>query len=818
MDPAQYYEFIDPRRAVTVLRPDTPAPWINYLSNGSLHAFVSQAGGGMCWWRHPSAFRLTRYRMYNLPTDSPGFYVYIRRANGQYWSPTFRPCSVKLNEWRACHQPGSTSFTAQHANIHATLTLFIAPDYDVMVWDLTLTNTGDQLVRLDVFAYVELSLHEWLREARFGYYFRDQLRTWYDPELESLLYLCHTDDHPRLADVPLVFFSSTLRPSHYDGDRGRFVGAYRDERNPIAVERGECQDSSLQGGDPCAALQVPISLRGGDSPRLSFFLGVAPGALSDFRAARDQAADTLQAVRSVPAINEQKDRVSDWWEEHLRAYQCFIPEKDAERQVNTWNPVQCVHTGRYSRSVSSSASGVRGVGYRDTAQDMLAIAYRKPDWARRMLRYLLSQQFEDGHAVHSSFPEQALPPEMEPVRSDDHLWPIMLAHAVASETGDLDFLHDVVPFLGDDGVSQGPAATVWDHLLRAADFTEQHLGHHGIPLTLGGDWNDVIGRSSRKGTGESVFAGQQYRHVLRLLHGLALALHEEATADLLHERWRRQRKALSACAWDGGWWLRGFDDDGRPIGGRSSSHGTIFLNPQCWAVISMCGTDSQLQAGMDAVAERLDTDVGLRILAPSYPTYPEADDPFSGYSEGTGENGSIFCQPNGWAVIAEALRGNATRAWKYYLQLIPHIVSHVVGPERYQAEPYAYVSSLVGPDNPRFGHGSVNQVTGAAAWMDIAATQYLLGIRPRIDGLLIDPCIPPNWRGFVVSRLWRGCRLTIRVRNPGDTVRGVVEVSVNDSVVLGREPGLVPPETVRGMEHAQIDVVMGQMLSSFPGS
>lgn len=802
------YEFDDDRRAIVIHRHDTPSPWINYLSNGRMHAFVSQAGGGFAWWRNPILYRLTRYRQHNLPPDSPGFYIYLRRGEGEVWSPTFRPCQTPLDAWSATHQPGRTTFQARRNGLEARLSLFVAPDHDALVWDLHLVNRIGDPMELDVFAYVEFSQLLWQAELFAGYYWRHMLKTWFDAESASLLYLFHSSLHPRIDEVPLVYLAGTEPVAGYSGDRDAFVGPYRDERDPLGVERGCAGNGPLAAGEPCGALHHKLVLPAGEPKRLGFFLGVVPGALVRFQAARAELARELEALRAPGAVDAQRGKVEAWWSEHLGVYDCSIPDAAAQRQISIWSPVNSVHTARYSRSVNANAPGVRGVGFRDTCQDMLAMAYRKPAWAEETLLFLLANQYEDGHVVHTIHPGEDRLPDTG-LHSDNHLWLPFLARAILAETGDLALLAKQVPFLAADSLGAARPAGVWEHLLAAVRFTEAHLGAHGLPLTLKGDWNDIIGKFSRQGRGESVFAGQQYVLALRYLIELAEMLGDAGHLAWLHDCLQRQQRNLLAHAWDGAWWRRGFDDDGNPVGSKSSRFGKLFLNPQSWAVLSGVGDPAQLRAAMDAVSEHLDTGMGLKKLMPGFPTWPEASDPFTGYGPGCGENGAIFCQANTWAIMAEAILGNGTRAWKYFTQMIPHLALEKAGLEVYQAEPYAWVSNIVGPENPRFGWANVAQITGTAAWMDVAATQYLLGVRPEPRGLRIDPCTPRDWRQFSVSRLYRGCRVEIEVRNPEGVEKGIKSMAVDGAAVdLGNGP-VIPAEVFAGKEKAAVQVVMG---------
>lgn len=797
MDPAMPYHFDDAARSIVMHDPVLPSPWINYLSNGSLHAFTSQAGGGSLWWRSPINFRITRYRGWTATGDGPGFYLYVRSSDGAIWSPSARPCDTKPYTWSATHAPGVTRFQGRRDDLEVTLELFIAPDCDDMIWDITATNHGKEALEIDLTGYAELGLLEYPLEASWGYYVRHQFKTWFDAGNQAQLYLFHHESHPRLSDVPLVYFASDRAVASASGDRAGFMGRGRDERLPLGVERRDCGGGSASGGDPCAALHTRLRIAPGAREHLAYHLGVVPGALADFSGAMRKLGDRLSQVRAPGFTTTQRARQEAWWAEHFAAFDCRLPDQDCERQIRTWTPVNCVHTGRFSRSFSQYASGLRGFGFRDTAQDMMALASRRPDWARAEFLRLLRHQFSDGHAVHTYFPEDNQPPSRS-IHSDDHLWLPMLAHALLAETGDLGLLAQEVPFLAEDGRSAGQAAPVWEHLLAALRFTETHLGTHGLPLILASDWNDCIGRFSRAGRGESSMAAMQYVLVLRQMLELAAMTGYTADAQVLQQSLKRQSAAIATHCWDGEWWRRGFDDAGEPIGSHTCAHGRIWLNAQTWAVLADCGEPAQQQAGMDAAARWLETPHGLTKLHPGFPTFPETSDAFSGYSPGAGENGAIFCHANTWAVIAEASLGRADRAWSYFRRLVPHLALQQVGLERYQGEPYAYASSILGPENPRFGQATLTHVTGTAAWMDIAAVQHLLGIQPTIRGLRLAPRLPTGWPGYTATRIYRGCHLEIAVtRASGGTLH-----------VDGRERAgdIIDPSWIAGRPKARIEL------------
>lgn len=807
MDQTGTYQFDDERRLIRITRPDLPTPWINYLSNGRLHAFVSQAGGGFAWWKTPITYRLMHYRYQTVPMDSPGFYTYIREADGSHWSPTFRPSETPLDTWRAEHGPGISTFTGERRGITARLSLYCAWDFDAILYDLELSNASGETRSLDVFAYAELAQLEWMTDLFYGYYIQSQVSTFYREDLDAIIYRYQHTPQPFVDDVPLVYLAASRKMTSYSGDRDEFLGPYRYEKNPVALDHGICGNETIECGHPCAAGHVHVDLEPGGRERLVFALGLAPGGLVRHEQALAGIGRDLEMVRDVSAVDAQRTKLETWWNEHLAMYQCRLPDADVQRQVNTWGPIQTVHNGRYSRSISWHSPGYRGVGYRDTATDMIAVAARDTTWAARTFRFLLSQQYEDGHALHTSYPEDGPAMARGHTRHcDDHLWLPMVAHAILAETGDVGLLDEDVPWLDpSDHWSPTGSATVWEHLLRGIAFTESNLGPKGFPLTFDGDWNDIILRFSRANKGESIFAAQQYVVVLRQLIDIARMAGLEKDRETLERNLARQAGAIHEHGWDGDWWLRGFTDEGDPVGTSGAHYGKIFINPQSWSVIAGLGTGEQNNLGMSNAIKYTGTEFGLRLVHPGFLTYPHDPDPFTGYNPGCGENGAVFCQANGWAIIALSMLGRSDDAWGIYLDMVPHNALRRIGLERYQAEPYAYASNIIGPENKRCGWANVTQVTGTAAWMDIVSTQYLLGVRPTLQGLLIDPCIPSTWSAFDVDRTYRGVRYRIHVANPDEAVKGVRTVSVNGSPIEG---ALIDPSTVTGPE-VTVDVAMG---------
>lgn len=793
------YAFDDAARAIRILDPDLPAPWINYLSNGRLSAFVSQCAGGPLWWKTPISYRITRYRSWTSPDDGPGFWTYVRNADGTVWSPSFRPCRTPLDDWEARHEPGFSRFRGRKGGLEAEQTLFVAHDADALVWEVRVANRGAAAAETDVFAYADFSLFGYEAEATWGYYVRHQLRSFFDEAARAVVYHFHSDGQPNPAEAPLAWLAADAPLASWGGDRQAFLGPGGDERRPDGVARRDCGGVGACGGEACGALHVALRLAPGEARTVRFFLGVTPGGLLDTADALRRTAAALGVLRAPGWAEAQAAKVRAWWEERFGALRAEIPaDPDFSRQVSTWDAVNCVATGRFSRSISQFASGIRGYGFRDTTQDMLALAPRDPAWALAELRRLLAHQFEDGHTVHWYFPHDGRDPGTGG-QSDDPLWLPLLAYAIAAETGDLRFLDEPVPFLADDRRGPGRPATVWEHLLAAADFTAAHLGAHGLPLMLDGDWNDCVRRLCRRPGAESVMVAEQYALALDRLAGLAAARGDEAAAADMRARRDAQRDAVATSCWDGAWWVRAFDGDGAAIGTRAAAHGRLWLNAQTWAVLAGCGDEGRRRAAMDAVAERLDTGFGVKKLDPSFPSWPSAPDAFSGYNPGAGENGAVFCHAHAWAVIAEALLGRPERAWKYWRDLLPHRALRRAGLARYQLEPYAWPSSVLGPENGCAGRATLTHVTGTAAWMDIAATQYLLGIRPELAGLRLAPCLPADVPGFRAARRWRGARIEIdAARAPGAAGTRVLSATA-DGAPLSLDPdgtALLPPAAV----------------------
>lgn len=745
------YWFDNEKREVLMDDHETPTPWMNYLSNGTFHTMISQAGGGVAFYKSPQIWRINHYRFFHLPMDRSGFYTYLKEG-GTVWCPTCEPCAKKPERWKAAHGMGYTRYEAERDGLSVKAVYLVSPMENVLIWNLTFRS--DRRRKFTCYPYVELGMMEFMRELQWQCYNKHQLAV-YNKE-DVLIYRYGVENQPKPSETPLVFFACSEPIAGFDCDRDVFVGNYRSEENPRGVERETLENSLLYGGDPCFALQIPVDLEEGEEKTISVFLGTAM--------TEQEVVETVERCRRENFYEQSKKELEKQWNGFLSRFQCHLPDAEAETMINIWNPYQAQRNFQFSRNISYYATGTfRGVGMRDTAQDILAMIPLDLEKAREKFHLLLTQQYQDGHCNHYFYPTEGWEP-ITRIHSDNHLWLVMDGYHMAMESGTLDVLQDVVPFY------DGESGTVWEHMKRSITFTEAHMGEHGFPLMLCSDWNDMLYKVCRKGKGESVWTGMQFGTVLQMMAELAERMGEDSLAVHYRDLYDRQKRLINDAAWDGDWFCRCITDEGRWIGSAQEEQAKIWLNTQSWAVISGMGDkDKQLMA-MDSVKKYLDTEMGIKKIHPAMQDYPSKEDPLTYYNKGCGENGSVFCHANTWAVIAECMLKRRDYAWKYYRQLLPMVAQKNAGEKRYQAEPYVYASNIFGPESNKFGLANVSWLTGTAAWMYLAATQYLLGIRPVWDGLLIDPCLPADWPEITVDRMFRGCRYHIVIRNMEKTV------------------------------------------------
>ena len=454
-------------------------------------------------------------------------------------------------------------------------------------------------------------------------------------------------------------------------------------------------------------------------------------------------------------VERSLEGVKEEWDMFLGKFRCEIPDKDAETMINIWNPYQAEKNFKFSRNISYYATGTfRGVGVRDTAQDILSMVPFDVRRAKDKLNLLFTQQYQDGHCNHYCFPTEGWEPVTR-IHSDNHLWLVMTCYHIVMEEGKTDYLDEVVEFY------DGGQAAVWEHIKKSIDFCMVNLGEHGFPLMLSSDWNDMLYKVCRKGKGESIWTSMQLGTVLPMIAKLAELKGEDSQKYL--DIYESQKKLVNEVAWDGEWFRRCITDEGRFIGSKEEPQAKIWLNTQSWSVLSGMGDKEKQIKAMDSVKKYLDTELGIKKIHPAMQDYPSKEDPLTYYNKGCGENGSVFCHANTWAIIAECLLKRPDNAYKYYHQLLPMVAQARAGEWRYKAEPYVYASNIFGPESDKFGLANVSWLTGTAAWMYIAVTQYMFGIRAQWNGLEIEPCLAQEMLPAKVTREFRGCRYEITI-------------------------------------------------------
>lgn len=766
--------FDEARREYVITDPDTPRPWINYLFNRRLGAFVSQGAGGCCWLDSPRVGRLSRYRFLNLPEDRPGFYDYIRQSDGVVWSPSFHPCRTPLQDWSCRHGMGYTEFHARHGGVEARYRLFIAPADNVLIADLTLRHVEPQGRPASLFVanYLEFGLLEFWKEMVGWMVLRNQTHFLYDPALPGIRYVYRAYEAER---TPAVLLSMWPDPEGFACDRDAFIGRGRSEANPEAMERGCLGGSELPGGGRgIGSLGRSVRLEPGAQTRLFWVL-----AAEDEPAAAQR---LVQRYRQPDVVDQAWCALGRDWQDRLGRLQVEVPDADMRCSLNAWNPLAIIVNARHDRGISTEAPCFStGMNYRDHAQHNLALAAIDPDHVRATLRQILSHQCRDGRAMDGFIPGKPTPaPTFD--RCDNNVWPPMTVHQYVCETGDLAFLGEELPF------HDGGQASVYEHLLLGLRQVVRDVGEHGLPLLASQDWDDHLAILSEPGA-ESVMTAQNWCYAATLLAELAGALGREDDQGWLAQQREAFGAALNRCAWDGEWYRQVLFRGGKTaLGSQAREENQLYLNTQSWAVISGTATAERARQCMDSVARRLDTPNGIKLLTPPYTGIPTPRDPLLSNGPGLGENGGIFVHANCWAIMAEAMLGRGDQAFRYYRQCLPSVLARRVGPARYLNEPYVHSSHILAEPDGRAGMANISWLSGTMNWMYLAATQYILGVRPTLEGLRLRPCLPSPWTGATVLRRYRGATYRIVIARGGQG--GGPRVVVDGVVALG---GLIAP-------------------------
>lgn len=798
----RYGFFDDDRKEYVIERPDIPVSWTNYLGVKDLCTIISHNAGGYTFYKSPEHHRITRFRQNGIPLDRPGHYVYLRDdETGEYWTISWQPVGKDFHKvkYTCRHGLSYSKFQCDYNDIDAEQLLFIPLDDDVELWDVKIKNKSTKKRKLSIFSYLEFSFHHVeIDNQNFQMSLYASGSSYKDGIIEYDFFYEPWTHH---------FFTSSFNPDSFDCVRDTFIGNYRTESNPAAVERGECQNSSELGGNHCGSLHKKLILDAGEEIRLIFMLGIG---------SREKKGYSVKKKYSdIKNVERAFDSLKQYWEKKLSVLQINTPHQGLNSMINTWTLYQAETCIVWSRFASFIEVGGRvGLGYRDSSQDIMGVVHTNPDKTKERIIQLLKGQTSLGYGLHLFDPDVFEPEEnklpdinlptvvprkkpsdiihgIEDVCSDDALWLVVSICEWIVENGELELFNYIVPY-ADEG-----AGSVYEHLTKILDFSARYIGKNGICQGLRADWNDCL----NLGGGESAMVSFMHHWAIKVFIESARKLGKEDDVKKYSDIAAKVKEACERELWDGEWYIRGFTKKGIKIGTRKSEEGKIFINAQSWAVYSDVASPSRALKCMDAVDKYLYSKYGLHLMLPAY-SKPDDD---IGYVtrvyKGVKENGSIFSHPNPWAVIAECKLGRGNRAMKFYDAILPYNQNDII--EIREAEPYSYCQFIMGKDHTTHGKARHPWLTGTAAWFYTAATKYILGIRPTYNGLVIDPCIPSEWKEFEVKRKWRGATYNIKVKNPDNVEKGVKCISLN-----GQDTGEVIPVQAVGSIN-EIEVVMG---------
>lgn len=810
----QYGFFDDMRREYVITNPRTPWPWINYLGTEDFFSLISNTAGGYSFYKDAKFRRLTRYRYNNVPMDSGGRYFYIREGE-TIWSPGWKPCKTELESYECRHGMGYTTLTGVHNGVKAELLFFVPLQTHGEVQKLKLTNQGSEVKKLQIYSFLEWAL--WNAATDMENFQRNYSTG--EVEVEgSVIY--HKTEYRERRDH-YAFYSVNQSIQGFDTDRESFFGLYNGFDEPQAVMEGKPRNSVAHGWSPIASHYLEVELQPGRSRELIFLLGYAEndpqekwdngGALN-----KRKAQEMIARFDSVEKVDSAYAALRNYWNQLLGNFRVKTGEEKLDRMVNIWNQYQCMITFCFSRSASYFESGIgRGMGFRDSNQDLLGFVHQIPERARDRIIDIASTQFHDGSCYHQFQPlTKKGNNEIGGGFNDDPLWLILGTTAYVKETGDFTILDQAVPFDNEPGTE----VPLFDHLTVSFDHVINHLGPHGLPLIGRADWNDCLNLNCFSGdpnesfqTTENRSEGSQAESLM--IAGLfvvsgrdyielctRLGKNEEAARALRHVK--GMVETVKQHGWDGEWFLRAYDYNGHKIGSKENIEGQIFIESNGWCSMAGIGLEEGMtEKALNAVKERLDCEYGIVLNAPPYTRYYIEYGEISSYPPGYKENAGIFCHNNPWIIIGETVLGRGDRAWEYFRKICPSYSE--ANSDLHKVEPYVYAQMIAGKDAFKPGEAKNSWLTGTAAWNFYTISQYILGIRTAYDGLIIDPCIPPEWEEYSVTRRFRGTTYRITVKNPEQRMKGVRAITLNGELVNGN---LVPLQPV-GSE-CEVEVIL----------
>ncbi len=797
--------FDDKQKEYVITSPETPLPWINYLGNESFFSLISNTCGGYSFYKDAKLLRLTRYRYNNVPADTNGRYYFIRH-NKTVWTPGWQPVKTKLDSYECHHGLGYSRFISSKNGIVADLTAFVPLHETCEVNRIVLTNNNDTEETLDLTSYVEFCFWNAVDDSTN---FQRNLSLGEVEICGSELY--HKTEY-RERRNHFAYYTVNAPIDGFDTSRDDFLGVYGSVERPQSVLDGISHNSIASGGAVIGSHHLKLTLAPGESKSFIFLLGYSENPVNDKWEApntikKDNARATMQRFSTDEQVNTALQTLKNYWNDLLSTYALESKDEKLNRMVNIWNQYQCMVTFNMSRSASYFESGTgRGMGFRDSCQDLLGFVHLIPDRARQRILDIAATQFEDGSAYHQYQPlTKKGNSDIGSGFNDDPLWLIAGTAAYLKETGDFTILDEIVDFNNDSTL----ARPLMEHLKRSFDYTLTHLGPNQLPLIGRADWNDCLnlncfskepGESfqtfgpSEGPVAESVFIagmfvkyGREYAQINELLGNESEAKRAYKAVDKMYD-------TILDAGWDGDWFLRAYDAFGKKVGSKECEEGQIYIEPQGFCVLADVGvTDGYAKKALDSVKDRLDTKYGIVLQQPAYTTYHVNLGEISSYPPGYKENAGIFCHNNPWVSIAETRIGRGDRAFEIYRRTCPAYIEDIS--EIHRTEPYVYSQMIAGCDAPKHGEAKNSWLTGTAAWTFVNVSQYILGIRPSFYGLEIDPCIPSELEEFTVTRKYRNAIYKIHVMNPNHAEKGIRKVTINGVETPVEE--LTPVRTAR---------------------
>jgi len=782
----KYGYFDDEKREYVITNPATPRPWVNYLGSPLYGALISNNAGGYSFAKSGANGRILRYVFNNF--DQPGRYIYIRDNDTKdYWSASWQPVGKDLSEYKSeCrHGTAYTKIMADYSGIHSQALYYVPLECEHEVWNLKLTNNSGKKRSLTVTGFAEFTNN--------SNYEMDQVNLQYSLYIgrtkfvdNRVVHTVHGNleglprevDHKTATERAFALVGSKV--SSWCGDKEGFLGLYHSYKDPVGVLSGDLGNIASYNENSCGALSTVIELEAGETKEIAFILTM-------------QQNDAVQKILSGYAdvsktCARECEALVKQWHGRFEHFQVQTPNEHFNTMINTWNAYNCFMTFTWSRAASYIYCGLRnGYGYRDTVQDIQGVIHLEPEMAAEKIRFMLSAQVDNGgglplvkfthKAGHEDTPddESYVRETGHPAyRADDALWLFPTVYKYIAESGNAAFLDEVIPFANKD------EGTVYEHLKRAIDFSMKHLGPHGIPAGLYADWNDCLRLGAN---GESSFVALQYYYAMTILREFAQNKKDAEYVAFLDKAQKELGEKIQKLCWNEDRFIRGFTERGEVIGSRNDPEANMWLNPQSWAVISGLASDEQADAALENVNKKLNTDFGLVLMDPPYQKHA-----FEGalaviYNQGAKENAGIFSQSQGWIILAEALRGHGDRAFQYFMENAPSAQNDKA--EIRKLEPYCYGQFTEGKASPHFGRSHVHWLTGTASTVMVGCVEGILGMRPNLEGLRLAPSIPASWDGFTAQKDFRGCKLSITVKNPSHVQSGCKELTVNGKKMEG---------------------------------